>query len=70
MDKPTELTKADIDAFVERLMTEEIKFHDCPGCSKQCLPNYDFYLCDECFFGQFPKEQVTKFYESIVADML
>ena len=70
MDTPTELTKDDIDAFVEKMMTDEIQLHECTGWSNKFLQNYDYYLCDECYFEQFPKEEVKKFYQSIIKDMI
>ena len=66
MDEPTVLTKEDVDTCVEKLMSEEIESRTCEKCSKKFFPNYDQFKCDECFFSQFPKEQVKEFYKSIL----
>ncbi len=66
-DKPTELTRADIDLFFERLMKEEIKQHQCFKCSKKYfLESYGHHVgeCDECWFSRFPKDQVEEFCRS------
>lgn len=66
MDKPTELTVEDIDNFVNKMMNGDfdMKYRPCWKCSKEFLPNYDDVKCDECYFSQFPKEQVQEFYRS------
>jgi hypothetical protein len=66
-DKPTELTAQDIDKFVEKLMNEEIKGHQCFKCSKKYYGgSYGHHIgeCDECWFSRFPKDQVQAFYRS------
>jgi hypothetical protein len=52
-DKPTELTAEDIDKFVEKLMTEEIKEKRCSSCVKRFFFQsfgYMFGECDEFYF--------------------
>jgi len=66
-NKPTELTREDIDKFVEKLMNEEIKEKKCWTCGKGFY--FDSYGsavgdCDECWFKRFPKEEVKEFYRS------
>jgi hypothetical protein len=66
-DKPTELTAEDIDKFVEKLMTDEIKEKRCSSCDKRFFfqsYGYMFGECDECYFSRFPKEQVEAFCRS------
>lgn len=65
-DSPTELTREDIDKFIEDLMggKYDIKKRPCWKCSKPFYPNYDDSKCDECFFARFPKEEVQAFYRS------
>lgn len=65
-DAPTIITREDIDKFVEQLMNFEIKEHVCFGCGKSFFRNYDYMKCDECFFSQFPKEDVERFYRSFL----
>ena len=65
-DKPTVLTAKDIENFVKYLMDYEIKMLICWNCSKEFLPSYDQYECDECYFSRFPKEEVEKFYRSFL----
>ena len=63
-DKPTEVTREDIDKFVEKLMTEEIRKHQCFKCSKEYFGgSYGHHIgeCDECWFSRFPKDQVEEF---------
>ena len=61
-DQPQKLTCEDIDKAVEIMLNHEINTKCC-DCGKRYLPNYDCYTCDECYFSQFPKEEVTKFYQ-------
>ena len=63
---PTELTLSYIDKVFSKLMNGDfdIKKRPCWKCSKDFLPNYDEMKCDECFFAQFPKEQVKEFCKS------
>lgn len=66
-DKPTELTREDIDRFVSQLMNSEIKKHQCFKCSKEYYGGgYGHHIgeCDECLFGRFPKEEVQAFYRT------
>lgn len=58
---PTIITAADIDAFVQHLEKFEVKSRPCIECSNEFYPNYDICMCDECYFAQFPKEEVEKF---------
>jgi hypothetical protein len=65
--EPTVLTRDDIDNFVKKLETHEIPRHTCLNCSKTYI--FDSYghhvgVCDQCWFDQFPKEQVREFYRS------
>ena len=69
-DEPTRLTKEDIDRFLESISTEEIKFQQCLKCGEDFLRNYSYYLCDECFFAQFPKEQRMAFYQHILDQII
>jgi len=67
-DRPTELTREDIDSFVLSLMDKEIQTHSCCKCSKEYIhDSYGHHIgeCDECWFSQFPKEQVQEFYRSL-----
>lgn len=63
---PTEITFQDIDTFFEKLKNGEYdpKMRRCFKCNKEFWPNYDIDKCDECYFSQFPKEQVKAFYRS------
>lgn len=66
-DKPTEITRDDIDKFVEKSMTEEIKPHKCFKCDKEYyFDSYGHHIgeCDECWFSRFQKEEVQSFYRS------
>jgi hypothetical protein len=66
-DKPTDLTREDIDKFVEKLMTDEIKEKKCHTCGKGFyLDSYghSFGECDECFFSRWTKEEREAFYRS------
>lgn len=67
-DKPTELTKEDIDKFFNGLMNGDYdaKPRFCLNCSKSHFPSYGSSVgeCDECWFDRFPKEQVQEFYRS------
>ncbi len=66
-DSPTEITREDIDKFVDQLMNSEIKPKTCFSCSKEYyFDSYGhmFMECDECYFKRFPKEQVEEFYKS------
>ncbi len=65
-DKPTELTFEYIDKFVKGLLNGgyDPKPRPCFNCSKQFFPNYDSMKCDECYFAQFPKEEVKAFYRT------
>ena len=69
-NEPTELTREDIDSFFENLLTSDIPILCCIGCDKRFLQNYDYYLCDECYFAQFPKKEVKEYFESVLEDML
>jgi ribosomal protein L37AE/L43A len=64
--KPTELTVEDIDNFVKKLMTEEIKKHLCFKCTKEYINSYGHGLgeCDECYFARWPKEEREAFFRS------
>ncbi len=61
-DEPTQIISIDIDKTMEMLMNFEIKPRICFKCSKQFFQNYHDMSCDECYFAQFPKDQVKKFY--------
>lgn len=64
-DEPTILTRADIDAFIQKIATEEIKPRQCFKCSKSYYTGgYGHHIgeCDECYFSRFPKEEVEEFY--------
>lgn len=65
-DKPTEISIEDFDKIIERFENGEfdIKMRQCFKCQKEFLPNYDDMKCDECYFSQFPKEQVKQFMRS------
>jgi len=65
-DAPTELTIADFDNFFNELISGkyDLKHHPCWKCGCQFLPNYSLSHCDECFFSQFPQDQVKEFYRS------
>jgi hypothetical protein len=70
LDKPTELTREDLDAFAKRLLNGDfdIKMRSCFSCGKEYFPNYGHHLmeCDECYFARFPKDQVQAFYRSFL----
>lgn len=60
----TELTIDDIDKFVNKLINEEIKTHQCLKCGKiYYMESYGHHIgeCDECWFSRFPKEEVEAF---------
>lgn len=66
-DKPTEITRKDIDAFVQKLMTDEIKEKTCFSCGKSFY--FDSYgevfgECDECYFNRWPEEERKAFFRS------
>ncbi len=64
---PTEVTMEDIDNFIHKLMTDEIKPKKCFKCSKEYwFGSYGDHIgeCDECWFSRFPKEEVEAFYRS------
>jgi uncharacterized OB-fold protein len=64
-DKPTELTTEDIDNLVHKLLNSDIKQEYCFKCGKEFFPRTNG-LCDECFFSQFPKDEVAKFCEGFL----
>lgn len=67
LNKPTEITREDIDKFVNMLRTEEIKPCECYKCGKNYYGgSYGHHIgeCDECWFKRFPKEQVEEFCRS------
>ena len=67
MDKPTEITRKDIDDFVDKLLNSELKAHKCMKCSNEYyLGSYGHHIgeCDECWFSRFPKDEVKDFYRS------
>lgn len=62
--EPTELTCDDLDKFLQYLMNEEIKPSECCECSKKFYGgSYGSHIgkCDECWFSQFPEEDVREF---------
>ncbi len=61
LDKPTEITRDDIDSVMSILENSEISIRTCFKCGCDFIPSYDIEKCDECFFSQFPKEQVEAF---------
>lgn len=63
---PTIITSEDVDSFAKSLLNGDfdIKYRPCWKCDKDFYPNYDMDKCDECFFAQFPKEEVKEFYKS------
>jgi DNA-directed RNA polymerase subunit RPC12/RpoP len=64
---PTVLTVGEIDKFFEKLMTQEIKPHQCVKCGKEYyFDSYGDHIgeCDECWFSRFPKEERQAFYRS------
>lgn len=66
-DNPTELKREDVDRFVESIMSNEIKSHQCIKCSKNyILDSYGHHIgeCDECWFSRFAKDQVKEFFRS------
>lgn len=65
-DKPTEITREDIDNFFNKLLNGDfdIKLRPCFKCSKSFFPNYNDMECDECWFSRFPKKEVKDFYRS------
>lgn len=66
-EQPTEITVEDLDKFFSKLMTQEIKKHQCFKCSKEYIGGsygHDIGECDDCWFSRFPKEQVKEFYRS------
>ena len=68
-DKPTEITVADLEKCFEKLLTQEIKKHQCFKCSKEYYGgSYGHHIseCDECWFSRFPKDQVEAFYRSFL----
>lgn len=67
-DKPTELTCANIDKFMEGLLNGDYdpKKRPCWTCSKEFFPNYNDMECDECWFSRFSKEEVKAFYQTFL----
>lgn len=65
-DEPTQITPEDIDIVVKNLMEGcyAPQKEKCLKCCKEFFPNYARFKCDECFFAQFPKEEVMAFYRS------
>ena len=67
-DKPTQITRSDIDKVFERLMNGDYdrKPTTCWTCGKEHFSTYGecFNECDECFFSRFSKDQVEEFYRS------
>jgi hypothetical protein len=65
-NESTILSREDIDNFLKKLLNGDfdIKKQTCLICTKEFFPNYDDCKCDECYFAQFPKEQVKQFYRS------
>lgn len=64
---PAELTSEDIDKLLDKLMTQEIRKHQCFKCSKKYYgSSYGHHIgeCDECWFSRFPKEEREAFYRS------
>ena len=70
-DEPTILKREDLEAFAQGLKSGEFatKVPNCEKCNKEFFPSCHDFRCDECYFAQFPKEQVTKFCKSIINDM-
>ena len=69
LDEPTVLTRKDIDDFIEKLQTEEIKPAECFQCRKKYyFGSYGHHLneCDECFFKRFSSEQKESFFRSFL----
>jgi hypothetical protein len=66
IDKATELTIEDIDIFVAKLMNGDydIKMRLCFKCSKDFIPNYHDFECDECYFSKWPEEERKRFFRS------
>ncbi len=62
-NNPSELTRADVDKFTNDLLNYEYQEMECIKCRKKfCETQLNIDReCDECFFSQFPKEEVTKF---------
>lgn len=67
-DFPTVITIDDIDNLCKKFENGDfdIKSRTCWQCGKEFLSNYDDMKCDECFFAQFPKEDVKAFYKSFL----
>lgn len=66
-NKPTILTKEDIDKVVDYFLNYEIKPNTCFSCGKEYyFESYGHHICecDECWFKRFPKDQVEAFYRS------
>lgn len=61
--EPTELTFEDIEKALDSLKNFEIQKRECLKCRKMFYPSYATDMCDECYFAQFPKADVEKFYE-------
>lgn len=57
---PLVTNRENIDKFVEKLMTQEVKPSHCLKCQKEYWFNsYGHHMgqCDECWFFRFPKEE-------------
>ena len=69
-NEPTEITRKDIDGVVEGwINNSEIRPSVCWKCGKDFFRNYSEFKCDECFFKQFPKEEVKKHCLSVLNDI-
>jgi hypothetical protein len=66
LDNSNSITCEDIDKFVEQLMNQEIKDHECFKCSKRYYGSYGHHIgeCDECWFSRFPREEMETFFKS------
>lgn len=65
-NEPTILTQKDVEEFLKDIIDgkHDPKKKTCFKCEKKYFQNYGDHLCDECYFAQFPKDVVEKFYKS------
>lgn len=66
-DKPTEITREDIEKCFNEMMKSEIREKTCLSCGKKFyLDSYGhgFGECDECYFSRWPKKAREAFFRS------
>ncbi len=61
-NKPTQITREDIDKAIDSILNYEMKKFICFGCNKEYFPNYSHMECDECLFARWPKEVREAFF--------